>query len=432
MMFDSTGKLTWAPNNLLLYSNDFTDAEWTKAGSTITPGISDPFGGTNASTLTATAGNGQLYTNTYTIAASTAIQAIWVKARNVTGQITLRDSAANQIAITPTGSWTQIYNVSTPAATSRLHMIITNSGDSIDIYGATSSAVTYETSPRSGDQVITTGSIYYGPRFDYNPVGPAARGLLIEEGRTNLALASSGFSAAPWNVAWCGTVSQDQTGPDGVANSATLVNTASMSANDDGGVSQGTFSGNTVYSYTVYAKQGASTPLRYISLGVGTATAWFYGVFDIQTGASTANGASGTSTVTAASIESVGGGWYRLRVSGTTTTAAQYLTIGHCDTGTPTIGSYSWPKGTTLSANTKYILYGAQLEVASFATSYIPTTTGSVTRAADSVAAALYTSDSVTEYYRNVSDLTQSSTTRNPFSGISAETNVWIEKVTKP
>ena len=55
-MFDSTGKLTYKPNNLLTYSNTFSNAAWTKQNVTISSGVSDPFGGTNAWTVTATAG----------------------------------------------------------------------------------------------------------------------------------------------------------------------------------------------------------------------------------------------------------------------------------------------------------------------------------------------------------------------------------------
>jgi len=57
------------------------------------------------------------------------------------------------------------------------------------IYGAALSAVTYETTPRPGDQVITTSAAYYGPRFDYP--GGSADGLLVEGARTNLYLNSA-------------------------------------------------------------------------------------------------------------------------------------------------------------------------------------------------------------------------------------------------
>ena len=65
-------------------------------------------------------------------------------------------------------------------------------GDAVDIYGATLSAVTYETSPRPGDQVVTTSAAYYGPAFDINApgVGAAANGLRVEAAATNLYLNS--------------------------------------------------------------------------------------------------------------------------------------------------------------------------------------------------------------------------------------------------
>jgi len=53
-MFDSTGKLTYRPNNLLTYSNTFSNAAWsslnggTGTAPTVTSGQSDPLGGTAA------------------------------------------------------------------------------------------------------------------------------------------------------------------------------------------------------------------------------------------------------------------------------------------------------------------------------------------------------------------------------------------------
>jgi hypothetical protein len=62
----------------------------------------------------------------------------------------------------------------------------------LNVSNVTVSAVTYETTPRPGDQVITTAAAYFGPRFT-NTYGVANSplGLLIEEARTNLYLNST-------------------------------------------------------------------------------------------------------------------------------------------------------------------------------------------------------------------------------------------------
>jgi len=192
MVYDSTGKLTYAPNNLQTYSNTFTNAQWIKTSVSLTAGVPDPFSGTNATTVTATAGgasaelNGATAGGPYTGA---FLIAIWVRARAVTGNVWIYYNGVLN-AIAPTGTWQQFYAVSSfSAGYPRPDIILQNNGDQIDVYSATLSAVTYETAPRSGDQVITTSAAYYGPRFDYP--GGSADGLLVEGARTNLYLNSA-------------------------------------------------------------------------------------------------------------------------------------------------------------------------------------------------------------------------------------------------
>ncbi len=99
MLYDSTGKLTYAPNNLLTYSNDFTNAVWTKISATITAGVTDPLGGTNASTVTATAANGQVYQGISAPAGVNYLGSMWIKRRTGSGTVKLYDAtgSASQI-----------------------------------------------------------------------------------------------------------------------------------------------------------------------------------------------------------------------------------------------------------------------------------------------------------------------------------------------
>ena len=81
-------------------------------------------------------------------------------------------------------------------------------------------AVTYQTTPST--YVATTSSAYYGPRFDYNPSTLAAKGLLIEGSRANVVLYSNDLTNAAWTKTNI-TAALNQTGADGVANSASSI-----------------------------------------------------------------------------------------------------------------------------------------------------------------------------------------------------------------
>lgn len=203
-MFDSTGKLTYAPNNLLTYSNTFSNAAWVKSTMTVTSGVTDPLGGTNAFTLTATGPTSYIYQSVTGNASTTYMNTLWMKRRTGSGTVRLdKPDGATANAVTLTGSWQQFYVTGPGAAANAFQQIlIATSGDAVDIYFGTLSAVTYETTPRTADQVITTSSAYYGPRIDYDPNTLAVKGLLIEEARTNLLVnsKSDGTNLATQNV----------------------------------------------------------------------------------------------------------------------------------------------------------------------------------------------------------------------------------------
>ena len=66
---------------------------------------------------------------------------------------------------------------------------------------------------------LLTSAAINVPRFDYNPATLALNGLLIEQASTNSALWSRDLTNAAWTTL-LGTAAKDQTGIDGVANSA--------------------------------------------------------------------------------------------------------------------------------------------------------------------------------------------------------------------
>jgi hypothetical protein len=200
-----------------------------------------------------------------------------------------------------------------------------------------------------------TSTAYYGPRFDYDPVTLAPKGLLIEEQRTNLLTYSSEFDNAVWTKGVGVTVTANAiTSPDGTT-TADLI-----SAPQDLGCYENVLSIGTGVTVTnsVYIKAGTATQLLFRDdLGAGR-----YIVINPATGQIT--GSSGT--IIASGSVAIGNGWYRY-----------YMTYV-----TDSVNARSWVRNNTTGTLT-YYEWGAQLEAGAFPTSYIPTISATVTRAAD-------------------------------------------------
>ena len=381
--FDSTGKLTYAPNNLLTYSNTFSNAAWVKqavAGGTtpvVTAGNPDvpssaPSGATSTRLQVSRSGVGtsQIYQNVSTSAS--VIQALWMKSNTGAAQnvmfVDFNGSITNVVSVTT--SWQQFYFKSAAAnaglivgTTSSAWGAAADTTQDILIFSAAVSAVTYETTPRAGDQVITTSAAYYGPRFDYDPATLLPRGLLIEEARTNIALQSNAFSTAPWGLSVATLPASNTLSPDGTLDAWTL---ATGGTSYDSVYQTITAANATPYTLSIFAKKNTRTVLT-VELRGAVGLTYDYS-FDLNAGTATINGlAAGSPTGT---ITHVGNGWYRCTVTKTTTNTAPVAIIGYGDM--------------LVGAGNLYI-YGAQYEQGSFATSYTPTAASSVTRAADVV-----------------------------------------------
>jgi len=214
-------------------------------------------------------------------------------------------------------------------------------------------------------QAAAASTAYYGPRFDYDPVTLAAKGLLIEEQRTNLFQYSEYFDDVAWSKGGA-TISADSTSsPNGNNNADRLVE--DTSTGDHRTFQIASFTSGTAYTFSVYAKASGRNLLQLANTMAGG----FASTFDLTAGTVT-NTATGTATITNA-----GNGWYRCSVSNTSgVTGSSNNQIRLVDTGTNT--SY------TGNGTSGIFIWGAQLEAGSFATSYIPTVASQVTRNADS------------------------------------------------
>jgi hypothetical protein len=215
------------------------------------------------------------------------------------------------------------------------------------------------------------------PRFDYDPVTLAPRGLLIEEARTNLALYSQQFDDASW-IKVSATVTANATAsPDGTTNADALFETATTAEHQVNSTSP-TFAINTAYTFSAYVKSigGRNCSLFWYTNSINTVLT---ATFDLTAGTivtpATASGSAPPTSVSA-SITPAGNGWYRVTITGTTTATAGAGAVRiHAASGTSNNYAGDVTKG--------IFIYGAQLEAGTFATSYIPTVASTVSRSAD-------------------------------------------------
>ena len=218
------------------------------------------------------------------------------------------------------------------------------------------------------------------PRFDHDPVTGVCKGLLIEESRTNLATWSQEFEkSAGWDQTTFAIVTANQIASPSGAIDADLITTRNTSF---GGllrkVGAPAYAASTTYTMSVYAKAGThqflGMRLSSDSSAVGGNS---YSVFTLS-GAGSATAVTPTAgTINSVSCVNVGNGWYRCVLSYTTASTAPASTTDIAISQSNGNVSYT-PTGT----ETVY-LWGAQLEVGAFPTSYIPTTIGTAARSAD-------------------------------------------------
>ena len=202
------------------------------------------------------------------------------------------------------------------------------------------------------------------PRFDYDPVTLACKGLLIEESRTNLLTYSSEFNNAAWVKANSTIDPNSIAAPTGAMTAHTLV----ASETSIPFLTQGfSVTSGTIYTASCFFKKKDVSRIAILFFGAdfNSGGGNLSTTFDLDAGSIVSQGH------TTATITNAGGGWYRCAVShlatATKTATVQLCRFGGAST-TSGFGTYVW---------------GAQVEAGSFPTTYIPTTTAAATRAAD-------------------------------------------------
>lgn len=243
---------------------------------------------------------------------------------------------------------------------SKLYSVIPSDGSGDLAFTRSGNTATREKSNGAIETVLANV-----PRLDYTERTCPA--LLFEPQRTNLTTYSNTFSNVAWSKSRLSITANTVTSPDGTTNASTVTEDSTTATHYFFNTFATTI--GTTYTYSIFAKANTRTKI-FININSINASATSGAVFDLVAG--TVQSVQSGST---AKIVNYGNGWYRCSYTASATVAL----YGVCGLYTTTSSSYT---GDGVSG---LYIYGGQLEIGTFPTSYIPTTTASVTRSVDAM-----------------------------------------------
>ena len=390
---NSDGLVELVPYNLLQRSEEFENAIWTKVNSSVTANAETAPNGTLTAdkmvSISANTGSKRVEQTFSAVSGTTYTVSAYFKADGWNfayfnapeAQFTTRDDLfLNLTNGTLSGSTSlgSVESVGNGWYRLKYTRIATASGSTSFRFGFSDTASITSTGDGTNGVLIWGAQVNEGtilpyqktetrlniPRLDYSLGG--CPNILLEPQRTNLILRSQELdSASVWFPVAATVSANNTTSPDGTVNADKLIATAVSSTHIILQQPSGSVIG-TNSTVSIFAKAAELSRIQIVNNagGLGVAN------YNLSTGTATlVNGVS-------ASIQDYGNGWYRCIMTYTPTTTGNFnIQIRLADNSGNT---------TFLGNGTSGVfLWGAQLEAGSYATSYIPTTTASVTRNRD-------------------------------------------------
>ncbi len=362
---NSSGYVQFANANLMTYSNPRqTGTAWLTSG-TVTWGsstLTDPTGGSAAQSITFGTTTGAVYNTSGTTVVSGITHTFSVWMRSATGTTTVRIGDANVApvaTVTLTTTWQRFSCQYTTSGT--------NDGGAIFSQTGTPSAEFYvwgaQVQPGSivGELIQTSGTINTNvPRFDHDPTTLAPRGLLIEGSATNLARRSDDFNTTvtdgtSWTAAGYTAGTLSTTLPDGTTGNARRISIASGSGSFRS--ADITVTASTAYTFSFWARNNGGSQARFRVWNATAGSSIVDYTQSVNNYVSQIGGANNTSST-----------WVRVSV--------QFTTPAGC--------TLIWVYPTSSDSGTvDLLIWGAQVETGSGASSYIPTGASQATRNPD-------------------------------------------------
>jgi hypothetical protein len=382
---NSDGYIEEVPWNLVTYSEDYSSGFWSKSNTTIIANdIISPRGLQDASKIyPISSGNYRhIKNNPFSPSSGLYTFSIFAKAGELDHLVLidydgsgvgidfdLTNGVATDNASTPFDSFSMTdvgdgwYRCVATATDMYFYWILSDNGglsvtangtDGLFIWGA---MVNKGNTPKP---YIKTTNRLDVPRLDYSG-GATCPTLLLEPQRTNLQTYSEDLTNGAWITSNASVVPNQTTSPDGTT-TADKVDYGSGSGFIRNGVTLGSAT-----TFSIFVKYFDVQWIQIMTSGDVN----HYANFDVQNGVLGNVGSS-----TEAEIEDYGNGWYRIVakfVSGTFAGQPRLYKISS--------GVRPWAGGDGGAGS--YYMWGGQQEVGTFQTSYIPTTSSTVTRIAD-------------------------------------------------
>ena len=193
------------------------------------------------------------------------------------------------------------------------------------------------------------------------------KGFLCEWARTNLFLQSEDFLTTWWPLGIGAVTTNQTTAPNGTMTADLFTLAASFGAQ---WVTQSLTTTAAVYSQSIYVKPNGH---NYIQCNAVWGISLGYVNFDLS------NGTVGTQSLWTGTIETLPNGWYRIKVvTNTISATTANVSFAAVPSSTATRGQTAAGTGTS-----GFYIWGAQFELWQNVSSYIPTTTTTVTRNID-------------------------------------------------
>lgn len=368
---NSVGLVEVTPWNLYTYSEQLNDASWTKLNATITANATTAPNGTLTADLLVCVGGaaGTNYVrqaktitdNTHTLsfyAKENASAIVKIAEAAITGQQLDYNLSTNTIS----GSGSQISGTITNDVNGWKKITFTyiyTTGQTNCIFNINSLScfiwgVQLNTGSTAKPYFPTTDRLNV-PRLTYQNGGGGCPSLLLEPQRTNICLYSEQLDNAAWTTLGTVTITANNTtSPDGTLNADKITATVNSFISQ---IINGVIT--TVYTWSCYIKNVDSVISTIRTRNTLT-------VQDANINWSGATISSITNITGVLNYVDVGNGWYRIFTTYTSLEAPQRTRIY-----------------TDSVSTTSLFIWGAQLELGSYASSYIPTTSASATRIAD-------------------------------------------------